>query len=88
MDSGVWHQVGLEFSNIDVQSTIKSQRGSQRGNNLGDKSVKVGVGWSFNIKVSSADIVDSFIVQHNGDIGVLKKGVGGKNGVVGFNDGG
>jgi hypothetical protein len=26
VDSWVWHQVGLEFSQIDVQSTVKPQR--------------------------------------------------------------
>jgi hypothetical protein len=30
VDSWVWDQVGLELSDVDVQSTIESQRGSQR----------------------------------------------------------
>ncbi len=29
MDSGVRHQVGLEFSNIDVKGTIESEGGSE-----------------------------------------------------------
>jgi len=62
MDSGIWDQVGLEFSNIDVQSTIESEWGSQWWNDLGDKSVQVGVGWSFNIEISSADIIDGFVI--------------------------
>jgi len=37
--------------------------------------------------LSSADVIDSFVVEHNSDIGVFKKGVGGENGVVRFNDG-
>jgi hypothetical protein len=43
---------------------------------------EVGLGWSFDIEVSSADIVDGFVIQHERDIFVLKEGVGGKNGVV------
>jgi len=28
MDSGVWHEVGLEFSDINVKGTIESEGGS------------------------------------------------------------
>ena len=55
---------------------------------MGDESVQVGVGRSLNIEVSSADIVDGFVVEHDSDIGVLQEGVSGEDGVVGFNDGG
>ena len=75
MDSWIWDQVGLEFSNINVQGTIESEGGSQRGDNLSDESVQVGVGWSFNIEVSSADIVDGFVIEHNGNISVFQEGV-------------
>jgi len=75
MDSGIWHQVGLEFSNINVEGTIESEGGSQRGDNLSNESVQVGVGWSFNIEVSSADIVDSFVIEHNSNISVFQEGV-------------
>jgi len=40
---------------------------------LSNKSVQVGVGWSFDIKVSSADIIDGLVIKNNGDIGMLKK---------------
>merc|ERR1711976_734749 len=88
MDSWVWHQVGLEFSDIDVEGTIESQRGSQGRDGLGDQSVQVGVGWSLNVQGSSADIVDGFVIQHNGDISVLQQRVGGQDGVVWLNNGG
>ena len=58
MDTWVWHQVGLEFGNIDVKGTIESEGGSQGGDNLGNESVQVGVGWSLDIEVSSADIIN------------------------------
>jgi len=88
VDTWVWHQVGLELSDIDVKGTIESEGGSEGGDNLGNESVKVGVGWSLNVEVSSADIVDSFVVEHDGDIGVLKERVGGQDGVVWLNNGG
>jgi len=87
MDSWVWDQVGLEFGHIDVEGTIESQRGSQRGDDLGNESVQVGVSGSFDVELSSADIVDSFVVEHDGDISVLKEGVSGQDGVVWLNDG-
>ena len=88
MDTWVWHEVGLELGDIDVKGTVESEGGSERGDNLGDDSVEVSVGWSLNVEVSSADIVDGFVVKHDGDIGVLKKRVGGQDGVVWLNNGG
>merc|ERR1712054_10774 len=87
MDSWVWYQVGLELSNINVKGTIESEGGSEGGDNLSNESVQVGVGWSLNIKVSSADIIDGFVIKDNGNIGVLKEGVSGKDGVVWLNNG-
>jgi len=86
MDSWVWDEVGLEFSNIDVEGTIESQRGSQRGDDLSNESVQVGVSGSLDIELSSADIVDGFIVEHDSHISVLKKRVSGQHGVVWLND--
>jgi len=88
MDTGVGDEVGLELGHIDVEGTIESEGGSEGGDNLRDESVEVGVGGSLNIEVSSADIVDGLVVEHDGDIGVLKEGVSGEDGVVWLNDGG
>jgi len=88
MDSWIWDQVGLEFSNINVKGTVESEGGSEGGDNLGNKSVQVSVGWSLNVEVSSADIIDGFVIKDNGDIGVLEKGMSGQNGVVWLNNGG
>jgi len=88
MDSWVWHQVGLELSDINVQSTIESEGGSEGGDNLSDESVQVGVGWSLDIEVSSADIVNGLVIKDNGNIGVLQKGVSGEHGVVWLDNGG
>jgi len=88
MDTWVWHQVSLELSDIDVEGTIESEGSGQRGDNLGDKSVKVSVGWSLNVEVSSADIVHGLVIEHDGDISVLKEGVSGEDRVVWLNNGG
>ena len=88
MDTWVWHEVGLELGHIDVKGTIESEGSSKGGDNLSDDSVEVGVGWALNVEVSSADIIDGFVVKHDGDISVLKKRVGGEDRVVWLNDGG
>jgi len=88
MDSWIWYQVSLELGNIDVKGTVESKGSSQRGNNLSDKSVQVSVGWSLDIKVSSADIIDGFVIKNNGDIGMLEKRMSGEDGVVWLNNGG
>lgn len=54
---------------------------------MGDESVQVGIGRSLDVEVSTADIVDGFVVEHNGNVGVLQERVCGQDGVVWFNDG-
>jgi len=88
MDSWVWHQVGLELSDIDVKGTIESEGSCKGRDNLSDESVQVSVGWSLDIEVSSADVINGFVIDHDSNIGVLEKRVGGKNGVVWLNNGG
>merc|ERR1719198_1855611 len=88
MDTRVRDQVGLELGNIDVQGTIEAEGGGQGGDDLGDEPVEVGVGGALNVEVAAADVIDSLVVKHDGNIGVLKEGVGGEHGVVGLDDGG
>jgi hypothetical protein len=88
MDSWVWHQVGLELGDIDVKGTIESEGSGQRGDGLSDKSVQVGVGWSLDIEVSSADIIDGLVIEDDSNIGMLEEGVSGQHGVVWLNNGG
>ena len=87
MDSWIWHQVSLELCDIDVKGTIESKGSSEGGDNLGNESVQVGVGWSLDIEISSADIINGFVIDHDSNIGVLKEGVSGEDGVVWFNNG-
>jgi hypothetical protein len=88
MDSWVWHEVSLEFSDINIEGSIESEGGGQGGDNLGDQSVEVGVSWSLDIEVSSADVINGFVINHDSNIGVLEEGMGGENGVVWFDNSG
>ena len=86
MDTWVGHQVGLELGKINVQGTIKSQGCSDGGYNLTDQTVEVGVGRALNVQITTADVIDSLIVNHKCAVGVLQSGVGCQDGVVGLND--
>ena len=87
VDTGVWHQVGLELGQVDVEGTIETQRGRDRGDDLTDQTVQVGVGGAFDVQVATADVVDGFVVDHEGAVGVFQGGVGGQDRVVGLDDG-
>jgi len=88
VNSGVGDQVGLEFSDVDVEGTIESEGGGEGGDDLGNESVQVGVGGSLDVQVTAADVVNGLVVEHDGDVGVFEEGVGGQDGVVGFNNSG
>ena len=72
MNPGVRHQVGLELRQVDVEGTVKSQRGSDGADDLTDETVKVGVGWSLYVQVAAADVVNSLVIDHECAIGVFK----------------
>merc|ERR1712098_336686 len=75
VDSWIRHQVGLKLVQIYVESSIKSERGSDGRHDLRDETVQVGVGWSLDIQVSSADVVDSLVVYHECTVGMLQSSV-------------
>jgi hypothetical protein len=87
VNSRVWDKVGLELSNINIQGTIETKGCSKRRHNLTNKSIKVGVSWSFDIEGSSAYIVQGLVIQTESAVSVLKKGMRGKHMVVWLHNG-
>jgi hypothetical protein len=55
---------------------------------LSNNAVQVLVVGALKTEVSSADVIDSLVVDHERTVRVLKGGVGGKDGVVWLNNGG
>ena len=55
---------------------------------LSNQTVQVLVVWSLKTEVSSADIVDSLVINHEGTVGVLEGGVCGQDRVVWLDNGG
>merc|ERR1712153_279265 len=82
VNTWVWHEVGLELGDIDVEGTIETKGGGQGGDDLGDETVEVGVGRTLDVQATTADVVEGLVVKHDGDVGVLEEGVGGEHGVV------
>lgn len=87
VDTRVGDQVGLELVEIDVKGTIETERRSNGRNDLGDQTVKVLVAGAGNIQIPAADIVNSLVINQECAVRVLDGAVGGKDGVVGLNDG-
>ena len=87
MDTWVGHQVGLELGQIDVEGTVKAQRCRNGADNLADQTIQVGVCGTLDVQVATADVVNGFVVDHEGAVGVLKGSMGRQNRVVRLNDG-
>jgi hypothetical protein len=88
VDTGVRHQVGLEFVQINVKGTVEAERGGDGADDLGDQAVQVLIAGTGNVQVTTANIVDSFVVDQESAVGVLNGAVGGENGVVRLDNGG
>ena len=61
----------MELSDVDVEGAVESEGSSEGRDNLSDESVQVCVGGSLDVELSSADVVDGFVVEHDSDVGVL-----------------
>lgn len=86
MNTWVRHEIGLKFVQINVQSTIKPQRARDRADYLCDEAVEMFKRRTWDIQVSSADIVDSLIVNKESAIAVLDGGMGRENCVIRFDN--
>ena len=84
VNARVGHQVGLELIQVDIESSVKPQRGRDGGEYLCDEPVEVGVGGTLNTEVVLAQVVDGLVVHEEGNIRVLQSCVGEQDGVVGL----
>ena len=88
VDTGVGYKVGLEFIQINIESTVKSQRGSDRADDLCNKTVEMLVIRPRDIQAATADIVDRLVVNEECAVRVLNGAVGREDSIVWLNDGG
>lgn len=87
VNSRVGNQVGLELVEIDVESTVKSERGCDGADNLGNETVQVLVRGSGDIEVATANVVNSLVIDEESTVRVLNSAVGRENSVVRLNNG-
>ena len=65
--------------NIHIERIVEAQGGCERGYDLRQEPVQVRVGGSLDVKVPSANIVQSFVVIHDGYICVFQEGMDAKH---------
>ena len=85
MNPGVRNQIGLELIEIHIQGTIKSKWCSDRADNLANKPIKVGIAGALNVQVTTADVIDSLIVNHKCTVRVLQCSMSCQDRIVGLN---
>lgn len=77
VNTRVRHQVGLELVQVDIEGTVEAQTGRDRADHLSDQAVEMLVIWSRDVEVTSANVVDGFVVDQECAVGVLNGAVGG-----------
>ena len=82
-----WDQVNSELSEIGVKLTWEAEAAGDTGEGSRDQVVKITVGGGGELEGSEADVVESFVIDAVGLIGVLDELVDGEGGVVGLDDG-
>ena len=87
METGEWHQVDGELSEIRVELTWESEAAGDTGESGGHEMVKITVGGGGELEGSEADIVESLVVNAHDIIGVLDELMHGEGGVVWLDDG-
>jgi hypothetical protein len=81
-----WDHVDSKFPQISVELTWKSEARGDTGHSGRDQVVQVTVGWGGEFQGSEADIVESFVIDTVGFVGVFDQLVNGQGGVVWFDD--
>ena len=88
VDTGVWHKVGLELIQVDIERTIEAQARSDGADNLSDQAVEMLIVGTGNVQTAPADIVDSLVVNKECAVRVLNGAVCREDSVVRLDDGG
>ena len=81
------YHVDSQFTEISVELTWESETGGDTRHGGGDEMVQVSVCWGGEFQGSEADVVESFIIDTVGLVGVLNKLMDGQGGIVWLDDG-
>ena len=86
VNSRVGDEIGLELGQIYIERAVESKGSGDGADDLTDESIQVGVSRSLNAQVSSANIVNRLVVDHESAVGVFKSRMSCQNRVVGLNN--
>ena len=84
VDTRVRNQVSLELVEINIKSTVETQRRGDRADNLSNQTVQMLIAGTRNVQVTSANIVDSLVIDQESTVGIFDSAVSRQNRVVGF----
>jgi hypothetical protein len=87
VNARVWHKVGLELVQVDIEGSVKAQTGGNGADDLSNQAVQMLIVGTGNIQATTADVIDSLVVNKERAVGVLDRAVGGEDSVVRFDDG-
>ena len=87
MKTGERNHVNGDLAQIAVQLTGEAETAGGAGKGGGDQMVQITVGGGGQLQRSEADVVQGFVVHHEGLITVLDELMEGQDGVVGFHNG-
>lgn len=85
VNARVRDEVCLEFVQVDIESTTKTDRAGNGGDNLGHGLVQILVGGAFRAS-SAADVISRFVIQNEADISVFQEAMGAEDRVIGFHN--
>merc|ERR1719183_321679 len=87
VDARVGHQISLALRNTNAQPTAEPQRSRERGDDLRQQAVQVGVGGTLDVEVAAADVIERLVVVHDGDVGMFEQGVHAQDRIVRLHNG-
>jgi hypothetical protein len=87
VQTGERHQVDSKLSKVRVELTGETQAGGDARHDTRNKLVKIGMGRLLKLESMLANVVESFVVDTEGLVGVLNQLMNGKSGIVRFDNG-
>lgn len=71
VNARVGHEVRLELRHVDVDGPREAQRRSTARHDLGDDAIEIRVRRVLHLQIRSANVVNRFVVEEDGTVGVI-----------------
>merc|ERR1711970_1136483 len=87
VETGEGDHINSQLSQIGIQLTGESETGGHTRHGSRYQMVQITIGWGGQFKGTEADVVEGFVIDAVGLVGVLNELMDGEGGVVGFDNG-